>query len=248
MSTTPEPPPFLLDPAGGPMMWLPKTSAYVHLLPVTKLQFEAYICARPSSQFDQKWYGDLLDWDPKDDRTTARVSPYALQKANYYQAFLTAIRPDEARVYARWCGEEDPLGRYFLPTAEQWWQAYEEAGAMAAGKGWDKPAGVLAAAGLTPTTRMAALLNGLADIVEQLYRAAKKPRTMAEHMLFRHGVMEWVHLQHPGQTEWGGYGQPCDRLPSDMISSLAQRMPTEQRNALTARQLGYGFRLFREAN
>jgi hypothetical protein len=228
------------------MMWLPKTGVYVHLMPVTKLQFEAFICARPSSQFDQKWFDELLALDPKEEKSTARVSPYAVREANYFQAFVTGVRPDEARVYAQWCSEEDRDGRgYFLPSAAQWWQAFEELGGATADDRWaETVTNALGVAGLRLTPRLRELFDRLAP----LGGAGAAKRTAADQLLFRHGVMEWVQIKQPGKSEWGGYGQPPSRLLSEMTSSLTQKVPKEQRNALAARLLGYGFRLFREGN
>lgn len=230
-----KPPPFVTDPAGGPMLWLPGVGAYVHLLPVSKIQFETFVCARPSSQFDQQWYDKLLTLD-KEKGSTGRVSPHAVTAANYWQAFVTGIRPTEAAVYATWC-EESTGATFELPTADRWWKAFQELDDAA--KAEPKLfARALDALGTAVPPRLRELLAKVDA------RSPADGRTRADTMLLRHGVMEWVRL--PGRPEWGGFGNPSPALLAEMHNSLTQQRARPRPEAATERSIAYGFRLFRE--
>jgi len=225
---------FVLDRAGGPMIWVEAIQAYLHAVPVTKLQFERFLCDQPGGHFDQKWYDAVLGLDP--DRT-GRVSPYALKGSNYWQAFLTGIRPDEARVYAQWC-EEEGANEYAIPTQTEWFAVYE------ALKKEEVRPDLFAERGLTP--RMTELLQRLEEIGGKFPAHDAAGRTLAEQLYLRNGVLEWVACKQPGKPEWGGLGQPGSSFLGTMFN-LDRGVPNYQRDALTTRISGYGFRLIRRA-
>src|SRR5438128_864257 len=121
-ATTPAAPPahVVLDPTGFPMIWVKDLGAHLHFLPVTKYQFEHFLCERFSAAFDQGWYAQLL-------ALNGRVSPRRIEAGNYWKAFLTGALPAEAATFAEWCGEADAGGKavYQVPTPEEWFKAYQ---------------------------------------------------------------------------------------------------------------------------
>src|SRR4051794_29027663 len=109
------------DRTGFPMLHLPELNGYLHWLPVTKIQFEYFICDEPDDHFGEQWYAEIRRQNP-------RVSPNDVRAENYWHAFLTGITPQEARRFARWSGAD-----YALPTLDEWctaWQTLKRYGAV----------------------------------------------------------------------------------------------------------------------
>ena len=226
---------FILDRAGGPMIWVPPLKAYLHLLPVTKLQFERFLAEQPGGSFDFKWYDAVLGLDAE---KTGRVAPHAVKAGNYWQAFLTGIRPDEARVYAQWC-EEDGGDEYAVPTQVEWWTAYEYLKQQDALPDVPRPFQNLAL-----SSRMSELIERLEIVNGKLPKLVPDSRKLAEQMYLRNGILEWVACSTLGKPEWGGFGQPAASFLGTMYS-LERGTPNFQRDALATRTAGYGFRLLR---
>lgn len=101
---------FSFDRTGFPLVRLEQEALEVHVLPVTKVQFERFL-AEPN-EFGDHWYAPLLDLNP---RTPFRqFAPSDREKV-----FLTGILPHEALAFARWLGP-----KFDLPTVNQWRAIY----------------------------------------------------------------------------------------------------------------------------
>jgi hypothetical protein len=226
---------FVLDPAGGLMVWAPRTGVYVHWLPVTKLQLEFFLCSDPGEAFNDKWYDALRNFEP---RKTDRVSPYQVARDNYIHAFVTAILPSESQAYAQWCREQDGK-RYTLPTKDEWLALFDELQTLPA-----KPlADVTNGRPITP--RMRDMLTALDDVSRTFVPDNRQlGRSLAEQMFLRHGLFEWVSCRDAGQPEWGGFGEPAPGLGGGLYSPNS-RAPKYNREAMTQRAPEYGFRLMR---
>lgn len=94
------------DRTGFPYVELNDPALAVSLLPLTKLQFEAYL-ADLTPQGD-RWYEELLTLNP-------RVAPQRFTPEQRERLFLTGLLPAEAEAYAAWLGEG-----YRLPTVAEW--------------------------------------------------------------------------------------------------------------------------------
>ena len=182
-------PEIVLDRTGFPMVRIAALDAYLHWIPVTKIQFEHFMAAISESQFDSRWYDEILDLNP-------RVTPTAIRANNYWQAFLTGIRPAEAQRFAQWSGSE-----YGIPTLEEWNTAYRELKELPNYQ-LDKLDGLQGLGVRTQT-----LINRLdlvgRDVTEKI--GGYTPRTLADQMLMRLGVMEWVECVTQ-RVRWGGMG------------------------------------------
>lgn len=182
-------PQIQLDPTGFPMIWVEEIEAYIHWLPVTKIQFEYFLCSAPDSRFDAAWYDKLL-------QVNERVSPSEIRTGNYWGAFLTGIKPSEAERFARWCGQG-----YELPSQEQWFSSYNSTKRLA-------PIALEALDSAGPIRERCSRLLKQLDAVSrgEVPKVLGEQRTRADQMFFRMGVMEWVDTK--GQrSRWGGMGQ-----------------------------------------
>ena len=104
--------PVRIDRTGFPMIWVEAIGAFMHWLPVTKVQFEEFICDDIDGPFDAEQYDTLLGLNP-------RVGIDGITPDNYWHALLNGILPAEAERFTAWCGEG-----YTLPTETQWLEAY----------------------------------------------------------------------------------------------------------------------------
>ncbi len=210
---------FRLDRTGFPMLWVAEIDAYIHWYPVTKIQIERFICTAQDSEFDADWYDAILDGNK-------RVSPHAINDGNYWQAFVTNIFPQEARLFARWSG-----AGYSLPTYDEWFTAYK----------------TLKQEDANSTSPMLDEIQGRAKTVvtrvDQANREAARSSstyTLADQMLMRMGVLEWVDCKEQ-RSRWGGMG----KLPPEFHNYLLspEQGPSQPNNPETRRIFYYGFRL-----
>lgn len=218
---------FKLDPIGFPMVWVAEIKAHMHWLPVTKIQFEHFLCSTSDSRFDAAWYKRVNDLNQ-------RISPSNVRENNYWQIFITGIRPSEAQRFAEWCGPG-----YTLPTLQEWHTAYQALKAQPAVQ--DALTGMSAAHALRE--RPQAVLSKVASAALTAFRQLEIAPTpmLADQMLLRGGVMEWVEWQ--GQrTRWGGMGQPNRRFHSILFKPDNGR-PDEVINPEGDPLRYYGFRL-----
>jgi hypothetical protein len=215
---------IVYDVTNFPMCWVESIQAHIHLLPVTKIQFEQFLCDRPSSQFDQEWYDGIL-------QLNERVSPKSVSATNYWKAFITGVHPEEARAFAEWCSEADDE-EYVLPTRQEWFEAYDALKRKAPFAFSDLDDERL-------TTRCRQLLKKL-DVVAP--RQQGSGRTRADQMLMRQGVMEWVETE-ADKMPWGAYGQPNRKFYGNLYN-LDAGQPWFP-NDYDQRLFSHGFRLLR---
>ncbi len=103
---------FILDPLGFPMVKLEKTGFYIHLLPVTRYQFERFICRSGIKGYGDSWY-EIVE------SLNHRISPVKIDHTNYEGAFISGITPMEAMDFICFLGKD-----FDLPTVEEWREAY----------------------------------------------------------------------------------------------------------------------------
>lgn len=94
------------DRTGFPLVAIPGLGMEVHLLPVTKVQFERFL-AEPDA-FGDTWYEEALALNP-------RVPSRQFTAKNRERLFLTGILPEEALAFAKWLG-----AGFDLPTVTEW--------------------------------------------------------------------------------------------------------------------------------
>ncbi len=216
---------FKLDRAKFPMVYVDVIDAYIHWLPLSKIQFEYFLCAVPDSQFGENWYGEILQLNP-------RISPGIVRTDNYWKALLSGLLPEEVQRFARWCGDE-----YIIPSLDDWFTAYK----------WLKsqppePPDIVDQMGLLQD-RVRTLLRRIDSESAKAFKEAGYERTLADQMLMRLGMLEWVECT--GQTaRWGGMGQLNPRFHGFLFRP-DNGQPSHPVNPETDRLHYYGARLLR---
>jgi hypothetical protein len=216
--------PLATDPTGFPMIWVEAIAAWMHWLPVSKLQFERFLQVAPDRAFDAAWYDQLLALNP-------RVAPARIRTENYDNALLTGILPAEAERFAAWSGEG-----FAIPSLEQWLLAWSALKSLPAERGL--PAAFSLRLEEPVHTLLLRIDNALAAATAGFGR-----RTLADQMLMRWGVLEWVEQAgHPAR--WAGIGQPLRLARGVQVSP--DRGPVVPDHPEAFRSYLFGFRLIRQ--
>jgi Sulfatase-modifying factor enzyme 1 len=216
--------PTRLDPTGFPMVWLPTLGLYVHWLPVTKIQFEHFLCDALDGHFDSPWYEEVLRLNP---RITAR----RIWRGNYWQAFTTGVLPSEAERFAAWCGEG-----YRLPTRDEWTRAYLQMKVEPEGEP-------------LPPPLLDSLRERPRELLDRVVAAAREASVSfgfnpgsETSLLFRFGILEWVALEGEAPARWGGIGEPNPAFHGNLLAPEQGEIVLPER-AETERLPPFGFRL-----
>lgn len=208
------------DPAGMPMIRIGKTPTFLHWLPVTKIQFEHFLSDAHDRHFDGKWYEEVLRLNP-------RVTPRKITPDNYWNAFLSGILPAEAQRFAFWCGDG-----YRLASSEEWSRAYRILSST--------PAEDLLQAGLLEglDSRERDLIVHVEAAAEEAARRSGYERTLADQMLMRLGVLEWVS----DEDGWATLGETFPGFCGNLLSP-GMGAPLRPREPEKVRLPCFGFRL-----
>lgn len=217
---------FIKDPTGFPMIWVEAIDAYMHWLPVTKIQFEHYMCEFPERSFDDNWYDEIRSLN-------ARETPSAIRSNNYWKAFITGIIPSECQYFANWCGNA-----YSIPTLEEWFTSYEYLKQR-------EPLSDLSLLTNESSERVKTLLTRLVDVSQSTVKDLQYDHNLAFQMFMRTGVMEWVSILDQGyQSNWGGMGETNPEFRGSLFTpDMGQ--PSIPTHPETDRLRYYGFRLIR---
>lgn len=188
------------DRTGFPVVELPEAGTGVHLLPVTKFQFERFLAEPVAGQlhtapeiplFGDAWYESILAVSPRVPLRAATIDTYESQ-------FLGGAHPEEFESFARWLGRE-----YDLPRPETWRKvdaAFSE-----------EPLSDGDAVSLRTDARLArsarALLSWWIDV--------RRPQRWSELALLQGGLLEWVRM---GPRNFGGLGRPRPEFRGILIN------------------------------
>jgi len=156
---------FSYDKTGFPLIPLFRTELEVHMLPVTKIQFERFLAE--SHNLGDDSYKEALKLNPS-------VSHKQFTPDNREQLFVTGILPEEALSFARWMGNE-----FDLPTVEEWRFIYDELAL-----GLDPLHDSTTLPSQCPAEPVGALLQRLWDQCQ--------PYSLFDLTLMKGGLVEWV--------------------------------------------------------
>ena len=222
-----------LDPTGFPMIKIPTLDLAIAWLPVTKIQFERYMC--DTNLHDETWYRSILN------TYTPRISPGAMTTGNYWNIFMTGILPAEAERFARRLGHE-----YRLPTAKEWKAALDILAATPANPTFIED--IIGQAGINEraaviSRRLEAITAGDAN---QLVGTAG--RRLCDQMLMRLGVLEYVY-EDDQMCTFAGWGQPNRRFVGGVTNPIREDKPEVLLNRTEGAQMKhFGFRVVRSGS
>lgn len=216
---------FEIDATGFPLVWVQAIAAWMHWLPVSKLQFETFLRQARHRGFDAAWYDHVLALNPP-------VAPARVHSENYRNALLTGILPSEAQRFAAWLGEE-----FAVPTLDQWLLAWSELASRPAERG------LPAALALRLEEPARTLLTRIDSALSVTAAGARRHRTLADQMLLRWGVLEWVEQQGE-PARWVGIGEPPRLARGVRVSP--ERGPVLPDRPKAFRSYLFGFRLIRK--
>jgi hypothetical protein len=202
------------------MIRVGETATCLQWLPVTKIQFEHFLSDAHDRHFNAKWYEEVLSLNP-------RVTPRKITPDNYWNAFLSGVSPAEAQRFAFWCGDG-----YRLATSEEWSRAYQILSSM--------PVVDLGQAGILedlPPRERDLVVHMEAAAEEAAHRSGYE-RTLADQMLMRLGVLEWVSID----DGWGALGEAFPGFCGNLMSP-GTGTPLRPREPEKVRLPCFGFRL-----
>jgi hypothetical protein len=173
---------WYIDRAGYPMIRVEPLNCFVHLFPVTKMQFEKFILSAAGTDFNDEWYAARLGLNP-------RASYRNVSREDYEGLFATSITTTEVETFASWLkrGSES----FSLLSVEEWKQSYQ----------W------LLTKKLTAPPPEVTELDALATW--QFIQTQLSPQYLSDLALMSDGVMEWVVFKNSHQEKsYCGLGLP----------------------------------------
>ena len=209
------------DRTGFPLVNLPDLGWLVHLLPVSKLQFERFIAEPPSSGspspacFGDSWYEHLLEVSP-------RVSVHSATPETVESLFMTGLEPAEVEPFARWLGPGFELPRVDV------WRAIDDTLRDIQ----------IETADIEDLLKDQGLHSSARTLLARLHEL-KRPKTWGQLMLLTDGVLEWVRSGH---STHGGLGRPRREFQQIIINP---QRDAPVRPIREGRQRHFGIRLTR---
>ena len=152
------------DRTGYPLVFIEPLQAWVHLFPVTKPQFEAFLA--DFCLYGDSWYQQVLSINP-------RRSYRCRDLSRYEELFLTGILADEAITFAQWLGPN-----FRLPTPAEWREVYR----------WMEQQSTIS---LPIDADRTGLAESAFEIWQGLLRQLN-PESLVKQSLMEYGVIEWL--------------------------------------------------------
>lgn len=150
------------DRTNFPLIAIERVGVEVHLLPVTKWQFEQFITE--SGLVDERRYRQMLALNP-----AVPVDQFRVDEPEYL--FVGGVLPEEALAFARWLGQG-----FDLPSVQEWRAIYASLRTTA-----------LPRHGLSSD-----LVGGPAGTLLDKFSAHPSIRTLLDLSLMGSGLVEWV--------------------------------------------------------
>jgi hypothetical protein len=206
-----------LDKTNYPLIWVEGIQAHLHVLPVTKVQFEQYL-VDPKAIYDGRFYLEAVSLNP-------RTSPIGLTGDNYWQAFVTGVTVEECSGFASWLG-----AGYGLPDIDEWKEAYRFLSSLRADALYSEL--VSSGVGLAKPARIT-----LERITQEL-----SPTSAADLCLLNNAIAEWARTAD-GKSPWQGVGTPNPRFSPRLVDPERSQPVRPLESSSRIRDLGFRLRL-----
>jgi hypothetical protein len=183
---------YRIDKTGYPLILIPPYQVYMHILPITKIQFEIYLCSPSNIADDHQYYLKMLNENP-------RTSPAKIAHDTFQGLFATAVRPLDAISFAKW------LGWFDLPTVATWRACYlylESNGSK----------------NVLSNILSDENLNQFARLTLTWLLAQNNLTSMLDVTLLKGGFLEWVYTDTT-KTSWGGLGKPSNVIANPLTEA-----------------------------
>lgn len=218
----------IFDKVGFPLVKVPSQDFWIHMWPVTKIQFEHFLSDEPNPDRNASWYDQILANSP-------RITPARVTTRNYWQLFIAGIHPEnEIPAFVEWIGKD-----YSLPTANEWITAYKSFATQES-----IPDLIATLKEHESTGRSDPLVDVISQkiqlVVPELAKSANI--SFADQCLMRRGMMEWVKLTGES-SDWGGLGKPVSVAGWPSTTANIDQGQPEIVRTLSIRH--YGFRLIK---
>ena len=207
---------FSSDRTGFPLVHLTELGYDVHLLPVSKSQFEQFASTDPIFRVIYE-HARALNPLPMGVPKRQSTEPFVAQK------LMTGVLPEEALQFAVWLDNNEPTSDYALPNVDEWRAIYDCLQYERCEQYIDD-----------------VLENSPGEDAQRLIQRILKnqPQSLLALSLMRNGVIEWVH----GESEWVGLGTPHPDFYPNTFEPLQECVePVDA----TQRIRTFGFRLIR---
>jgi hypothetical protein len=183
---------FSFDRTNFPLVTVPGMAVQVHLLPVTKVQFERFM-AEANNDLGSSWYNQVLALNPR-----VSYRRFAAQE-DRERLFITGVLPAEARVFAQWMGPG-----FSLPTLEEWRSIYRR----------------LAEIPISSQRESLCSVIGPARIIIDKLLPHYQGGSLLDLSLMKGGVVEWVQQRNDnwvgvGQPRRGFFSNLLDPLSTE---------------------------------
>lgn len=228
-----------LDRTGFPMIRLDEFECYVNLYPITKIQFEYFLCDRVASRgFNEAWYLERL-------AANQRCSPLQVTNENFEQAFMTGLLPEtETNAFGKWLFGKEFLAR--IPDVHEWHAIYTNCASELPipNSDFDEVDGINPRALDLIKTLDARSSGGFANkspFINRPQTTNEINRMLTHQMLLEGGMSEWVKEGN----NWGAKGGAIPRLGGQHGNPLTEGL--RQLNQHETRPHNVGIRFIIQA-
>ena len=153
------------DKTGFPLLIVEDAGVEVHLLPVTKLQFEQF--TTETNIISQSHYQEMV-------ALNAITSPHHFAPEERERLFVTGILPEEALAFARWLGDG-----FDLPTTREWREVYA----------------ALRRVPTPRQNPLLDVVDGVAKAILERFSEQLELRSLRDYTLMEGGLVEWVRQE-----------------------------------------------------
>lgn len=154
-----------LDRTGFPLVAIEQMALEVHLLPITKIQFEPFVA--DSEAVNQTAYLSMLVLNPA-------IDPAEFTAEGRERLFIGGTLPEETLAFARWLGQG-----FDLPTTREWRLIYRSLRRMA----------------LPRHRLSSVLDEGPARLIVDKLASDSRAFSMLDLSLMNGGLVEWVQAE-----------------------------------------------------